>query len=356
MVTQLQDVANTVAQEKISNQRLRNEEIRRQMANPWSEPIETPTTSTGIQPLQNAAASGNTLASIYSGLLSNYQGMTGTSSNSGRTEGVYNQNTTGQTSSGNTTFGSPGITGRMPGWASTAVGTGLSMAGAGIAAPIGAAATQLMSGNRAGAAGTLGSLFTNVATKGSIPGLGGVVGSLASGLIGDKSKEEIGRNIFNSLLGTGLSSLNPMLGLGYQGLRLLGFDPAQGLGELFGMYDKVPPNFEGGFFGERSAYNTLTSTYGTGYNNVGGAYSNLTGTEGYGTSMGGYSGLGIGNPSSYGGSGNYSTSPSSNSYGGYSPTMNYSSNSGSYWSGSSEDSSSNDSSDSDSSSSSDGGW
>ena len=68
-----------------------------------------------------------------------------------------------------------------------------------------------MSGNRAGAASTLGSLFTNVATKGSIPGLGGVVGSLASGLIGDKSKEEIGQNIGNSLLGSALSAANPML-------------------------------------------------------------------------------------------------------------------------------------------------
>ena len=160
MVTQLQDVANTVAQDKISNQRLRNEEIRRQMANPWSEPIETPTTSTGIQPLQNAAASGNTLASTYSSLLNNYNSY---------------QNTTGQTSSGNTTFGNPGITGSIPSWAPMAVGTGLSLAGAGIAAPIGAAATSLMRGDRAGAVGTLGGLFTNIATKGSVPGLAGVV-------------------------------------------------------------------------------------------------------------------------------------------------------------------------------------
>ena len=69
MVTQLQDVSNTVAQEKISNQRLRNEEIRRQMANPWSEPKE-PTTS-GTQPLQDIFSNNGyapTLASTYSGL------------------------------------------------------------------------------------------------------------------------------------------------------------------------------------------------------------------------------------------------------------------------------------------------
>jgi len=245
MVTQLQDVSNTVAQEKISNQRLRNEEIRRQMANPWSEPKE-PSTS-GRQPLQDVTKGTPTLASTYSGLLSNYQGMTGTSSNSGQTENNYNQNTTGQTSSGNTTFGSPGITGRMPGWAPTVVGTGLSLAGAGIAAPLGAAATQLMSGNRAGAAGTLGSLFTNVATKGSIPGLGGVVGSLASGLIGDKSKEEIGQNIGNSLLGSALSAANPMLGLGYQALRFFGVDPARGLQNLFSPDKTVPESWRGTF-------------------------------------------------------------------------------------------------------------
>ena len=64
MVTQLQDVANTVAQDKISNQRLRNEEIRRQMANPWSEPKE-PTTS-GRQPLQDVTKGTSTLASTYS--------------------------------------------------------------------------------------------------------------------------------------------------------------------------------------------------------------------------------------------------------------------------------------------------
>ena len=94
------------------------------------------------------------------------------------------------------------------------------------------------------------------------------------------------------------------------------------------MYDQRPANFEGGFFGTRSDYNTPTSTYGTGPTNVGGKYSILTGNEGYGPSTGGYSGLGIGNPSSYGGD--------SSSYGGYSPTMN--NNNNSYWNGSSSSS------------------
>ena len=316
MVTQLQDVSNTVAQEKISNQRLRNEEIRRQMANPWSEPIETPTTSTGIQPLQNAAASGNTLASTYSSLLNNYNSY---------------RNTTGQTSSGNTTFGNPGITGRMPGWAPTVVGTGLSLAGAGIAAPIGVAATQLMRGDRAGAVGTLGGLFINEITDGKVPGLPGVVSSLASGLVGDKSKEEIGQNVFNSLLGTGLSALNPIAGIGHQVLGMLRFNAGRGLSSLF---DNTDYTYEGGHGG---GFFTKPSDY-TGY------------TPGQ----------------------SYEPGTKNLSYGGYSPTMNYGSNSGSYWSGSSGSSSSSSgypssgswssyssgsaySSDSDSESS-DGGW
>ena len=304
MVTQLQDVANTVAQEKISNQRLRNEEIRRQMANPWSEPKE-PSTS-GRQPLQNAAASGNTLASTYSSLLNNYNSY---------------QNTTGQTSSGNTTFGNPGITGRMPGWATTAVGTGLSMAGAGIAAPIGAASMSLMRGDRAGAAGTLGSLFTNVATKGSIPGLGGVVGTVASGITKGKDFGEIAEDaawsvgksaLTKAIPGLGVADL--LLGLGTAGYSALtgkdyDWNPRRGLEGLFFPNTTQPASWQGGFF-----------------------------YPGYTPPAGSWMSSGNENYSPYGGS-QYNRVGES-SFGGYSPTMNYSSNSGSYWSGSSGSSSS----------------
>ena len=311
MVTQLQDVSNTVAQEKISNQRLRNEEIRRQMANPWSEPIETPTTSTGIQPLQNAAASGNTLASTYSSLLNNYNSY---------------QNITGQTSSGNTTFGNPGITGSIPSWGPTVVGTGLSLAGAGIAAPIGAASMSLMRGDRAGAVGTLGGLFTNIATKGSVPGLPGVVSSLASGLVGDKSKEEIGQDVFNSLLGTGLSSLNPLLGIGYQGLRFFGVDPARGLQNLFFPNKTVPESWRGTFTSSgytppegswMSSGNENYSPYGgSQYNRVGdssSSSSNSSSSSGY-PSTGAGSGFDSSTWGGSGGSSGYSGSDSSSSY------------------------------------------
>ena len=311
MVTQLQDVANTVAQDKISNQRLRNEEIRRQMANPWSEPKE-PTTS-GRQPLQDVTKGTPTLASTYSGLLSNYQGMTGTSSNSGQTENNYNQKPyTGNPNPLN-----------IPSWGPTVVGTGLSLANAGIAAPLGAAATSLMRGDRAGAVGTLGGLFTNIATEGSVPGLAGVVSSLASGLVGDKSGTEIGQGIANSLIGTGLSAANPLLGLGYQALRFVGVDPARGLQNLFSPNKTVPESWRG----------TFTSS---GYNPPAGSWMS-SGNENY-SPYGGSQYNRVGDSSSSSSS-SYSSSgyPSSGSWSSYSSGSAYSSNS-------------------DSSSSSDGGW
>ena len=301
MVTQLQDVANTVAQEKISNQRLRNEEIRRQMANPWSEPKE-PTTS-GTQPLQDVTKGTPTLASTYSGLLSNYQGMTGTSSNSGQTENNYNQKPyTGNPNPLN-----------ISGWAPTVVGTGLSLANAGIVAPLGAAATSLMRGDRAGAVGTLGGLFTNIATEGSVPGLSGVVSSLASGLVGDKSGTEIGQDIANSLIGTGLSAANPLLGLGYQALRFVGVDPARGLQNLFSPNKTVPESWRG----------TFTSS---GYTPPAGSWMS-SGNENY-SPYGGSQYNRVGDSSSSSSS-SYSSSgyPSSGSWSSYSSGSAYSSDS-----------------------------
>ena len=219
MVTQLQDVSNTVAQEKISNQRLRNEEIRRQMANPWSEPKE-PTTS-GIQPLQDVTKGTPTLASTYSGLLNNYRGMTGTSSNSGQTENNYNQSPY---------TGNPNPLG-IPSWGPMAVGTGLNIAGAGIVAPLGAAATSLMRGDKADAVSILSGLFTNEITDGKVPGLAGVVSSLASGLVKGKSATEMGYDISDSLLGTGLGMVNPALGLGYNLARMFGLNVSRGISD-----------------------------------------------------------------------------------------------------------------------------
>ena len=314
MVTQLQDVSNTVAQEKISNQRLRNEEIRRQMANPWSEPKE-PTTS-GRQPLQDVTKGTPTLASTYSGLLSNYQGITGPSSNSGQTENNYNQKPY---------TGNPNPL-SIPSWGPTVVGTGLSLANAGIAAPIGAAATSLMRGDKAGAVGTLGGLFTNQITEGKVPGLAGVVSSLASGLVGDKSGTEIGQGIANSLIGTGLSAANPLLGLGYQALRFVGVDPARGLHNLFSPNKTVPESWRGTF--TSSGYNPPAGSWmssgnenyspygGSQYNRVrdsSSSSSNSSSSSGY-PSTGAGSGFDSSTWGGSGGSSGYSGSDSSSSY------------------------------------------
>lgn len=332
MVTQLQDVANNVAQEKISNQRLRNEEIRRQMANPWSEPVEpTQPTTSGTQPLQNVTKGTPTLASTYSGLLNNYHSLTGTSGNSSRTEG----NSFDGSYAGNPNPFS------IPSWAPMAVGNVLNIAGAGIGAPLGAAATSLMRGDRAGAVGTLAGLFTNVITEGKIPGLGGLAGTLASGLVADKSANEIGQGLVNSGIGTALSLSNPLLGTAYSLARALGFNPAYGLNNLFGNgLTGVAPGFVGkggGFFGPNALGSGIRSTPGN-ITNAGYSSSGSNGYSGYTPS--GYEsgdlGSGITNSSSgYGVSGGIST-----------PSYSW---------GSSGYSSSNDSSDSDSSSS-DGGW
>ena len=355
MVTQLQDVSNTVAQEKISNQRLRNEEIRRQMANPWTAPQET-TSTQGTQPLQNVTKGTPTLASTYSGLLNNYRSLTGTSGNSSRTEG----NRFDGSYSGN-----PNPWG-IPSWGPWAVGTGLNFAGAGIGAPIGAAFTSLMRGDRAGAAGTLAGLFTNVITEGKVPGLAGLASTLASGLVGDKSANEIGQGLVNSGIGTALSLSNPLLGTAYSLARALGFNPAYGLNNLFGNgLDGVAPGFTGtgyGFFGNNAIGSGIRSTPGN-ITNAGYSSSGSNGYSGYtpsgyesgdlgsgitNTSNGyGVSG-GISTPSySWGSSGYSSNNDSSSSYSssGYPSSGSWSS----YSSGSAYSSNSD-------SSSSDGGW
>ena len=135
MVTQLQDVANTVAQDKISNQRLRNEEIRRQMANPWSEPKE-PTTS-GTQPLQDLFSNNGyapTEASTYSRLKNNVDslGLSG------------NYSSSGQSTSPSGKSGGP-----IPGVAAPIVGTMMGVGGLGRYAGLGSSAVNFARGDTA---------------------------------------------------------------------------------------------------------------------------------------------------------------------------------------------------------------
>ena len=277
MVTQLQDIANQVAQEKISNPRLRNEEIRRQMTKPWSEPAQ-PATKT--YSLQNAASGDKTLAGTYSALLNNWQGMSGGDS-MGNT---FNRSYKGSTNP----LG-------LPSWAPTAVGTGLSMAGMGApVSALGSAATSLVRGDKAGAGGTLANLFTNTATKGQIPGLGGLAGTLASGIIGDKSPADIGKNLVNSGLGTLFSMANPVAGLGYNLARMLGLDVARGV-EDYSKSDisqRFDAGYQGGFWGgsgrgswEATAPYSPTGTYsGSGYGNtVGPGSGGDSSSSGYST-------------------------------------------------------------------------
>jgi len=236
MVTQLQDIANQVAQEKISNSRLRNEEIRRQMTKPWSEPVQPTTT---IASLQNATKGDKTLAGTYSALLNNWQGMSGSDDTDREFSGQYSGSA------------------NLPRWAPTAVGTGLSMAGMGApVSALGSAATSLVRGDRAGAVGTLSNLFANSITGGKVPGIGGLAGTLASGIVGDRSAKEIGQGLFNSGLGTLFGVANPVAGLGYGLARMVGFDPAYGFNNMFGDgLEGVAPGFEGtmgGFFGKNA--------------------------------------------------------------------------------------------------------
>lgn len=252
MVTKLQDIANQVAQEDIStNPRLRNEEIRRRMYEDWEEPVIQPEEAPGG--LQDATKQ-DTLAKTYAALKNNYDYI----NNAVR-------NTTGQTYQVTqpTSVTSAPLSG-TPGWLPSAVGYGLSALGHGKYAAMGAGATQLLQGNRAGAVGTLANIFTNTITEGKIPGLGGMVGTLASGIVGDKSKEQIGQDMLNSGIGTLVGMANPIAGIVYSLARNLGFDPAYGLNNLFGDgLVGVAPGYEGtlgGFFGKNALGTGIIST------------------------------------------------------------------------------------------------
>ena len=254
MVTKLQYIANQVAEENIStNPRLRNEEIRRRMYGDWQEPVIQPEEAPGG--LQDATKQ-DTLAKTYSALKNNYNYVTrGSSLNSTAGQGDTFDRTASPSSAP--------LSG-TPSWLPSAVGYGLSAIGEGQWAGLGAGATQLMQGNRAGAVGTLSNIFTNHITKGNIPGLGGMVGTLASGLVGNKSEKQIGQDMLNSGIGTLVSMTNPVAGIVYSLARNLGFNPAYGLNNLFGDgLNGVAPGYEGtlgGFFGKNALGTGIKST------------------------------------------------------------------------------------------------
>jgi len=327
MVTQLQDVANTVAQEKISNQRLRNEEIRRQMANPWSEPKE-PTTS-GRQPLQDLFSNNGyapTEASTYSRLKNNVDslGLSG------------NYSSSGQSTSPSGKSGGP-----IPGVAAPIVGTMMGVGGLGRYAGLGSSAVNFARGDTASGLSGLTNWVTRQTPLGKITGLPELAGTVASGITKGKDFGEMAKDaawsfgksaLTKAVPGLGLADL--LMGLGTWGVSAmtgkdLDWNPRRGLEGLFSPNTTQPASWQGGFF-----------------------------DPGYTPTPGSWMSSGNENYSPYGGA-QYNRVPSTSSssssgWGGYSPTMNYGSNSGSYWSGSSGYSSSNDSSDSGSSNS--GSW
>lgn len=214
MTTQLEDVSSNVAQDHISNQRLRNEAIRKGMGSQWqpSSNVSTNTSPTWYDTSTNYEGGNSTLASTYSKLKNNFDNLT--------------SNYTTDASEGVTNFGNND---KAPSWASGAVDTGLRAAGLGNYAGLGSAAFSLSQGNKPAAIGTLASTLTNLATQGKIPGLPGVVGNLAGGIAADKPTADIGIGIGSSLLGTVLSKVNPYVGLAYGISRLTGFNPLESL-------------------------------------------------------------------------------------------------------------------------------
>ena len=256
MVTQLEDVANQVAQQKIGNQRLRNEAIRKGMADPWTAPKEVAKPTQ----LQNVSQGTGTLADTYSRLLNNANvlGIT-SSSGSSPTGNKYNPNSTG----------------RMPSWLPAIAGQG-----AGIISgdPLFGTLTRLAltagagdwKGAVAGGAGTLAGMFAGD----KIPGIGGITSTIVGGKLRGRSNEDIAIDTGNSLIGTGLS-------------RLFGFDPIRGaIDHSKSDYDlATKAGYHGGFFtSDRGSWSPTapyspTNTYsGSGYGNYAGPGSGSNGT------------------------------------------------------------------------------
>lgn len=315
--TQLEEVSNQVAQEKIGDQRLRNEAIRERMANPWTA---STTKSSGAQPTTLTDVSNTptgTLASIYSGLKNNYSSL---------------NSTMGGNQSNSTYLKSDS---KLPSWAPGAANTTASILGAGPYAGLAGIATNLASGNKEGA--LKGAESWGLNTLFSKAGLGeysGLATTLGMGLLGDKSMKDIGMDLGNAGIGKILAGINPVAGGLYGLARMFGFDPMYGMNNQFGNgMEGVAPGFggtAGGFFGKNaigsginatssntpnSLYNPTPAGYtkgdlGTGLSTGAGlgfkgslnSGSSSSSSSGWGTNAG-YSTSGNSNYSPYGGSG-----------------------------------------------------
>lgn len=277
MASTLDIVNNQLLQEGISsNPFLRRQAIRKaaedttfdEAPEEATQPAQTYNTNT------NYTGGNSTLASTYSKLLDNYTtlgGSLGNSSSSTTQSNNYNSSSKTKTN--------------IPNWAPTAVSIGAGLAGLPKVGAIGSAALSLARGDTAGGVGKLASLFTNNITKGKVPGLGSLVGTLANSLINGDDLETTGKNLFNSGLGTVLYATNPVLGLGYGVGRLFGLNVANGLSGLFDTRSVPYESWKGSFFGG-SGYKPEEGSYMSSGNNnyspYGGAPLNSP-TESYGT-------------------------------------------------------------------------
>jgi len=231
MVTQLQDISNKVAQSKISNSRLRNEEIRRQMAFPWSQPTMPSTTPTQVPtnpPLQNVFNPPQTPT-----MPSQLPSLGGDSSNESTGNPDFSRNDI-----------SSAVMGALPGMASTGAG----MLGAGPLSGLAGAAVSGLQGNIPGAVQGVGNTFGALA---GLKGYSGLVGQFAKDMYNDVDLGTMFGNLGKQAAMSAAFSAVPGLGAIYGLASLFGLNMDQGLKDTFTGYKGVP-GFQGpfgGFFG-----------------------------------------------------------------------------------------------------------
>lgn len=275
MITQLQDISNQVAQDTNLTGRLRNEEIRKRMESPWQEPVDTDTISNNT--LQQLDKNGS-LANIYSTLLNNYKAL-------GNTD-IFNDSRGSNSLSSTSHYSSSTYSGMgIPGVVSKGVPAALGMLGYGDVAGLSKAAMSIANGDPAQGVGTL----TGMMAGKVAPGLGGVVSALTSGMLGNKTSEEIGESVVNSGIGTALTMTSPILGGLYGLSQLFGWNPSKG---LFGNPTMTGDYANYNFFGDPTGYkrgwesdpaatdSNETSTDSGSYANFGGLGS-WSGGDGY---------------------------------------------------------------------------
>jgi len=318
MPTQLEDISNQVAQEKISNSRLRNEEIRRNMANPWSQkqeqkPVYTP------QDVYANKEKNPTLATTYSSLLNNanyLQQEYGNSGGDGSSSGPRDSSVNGNLSGALAGLGTFGAAQLGAGKASGAVG----------------AAINGLQGNYGSMVGNIGTTIGALANLGPMSGM---IGQLAKDTFNDVSPADMLGNLGIAGVKGALFGAVPGLGAIYGLAQLFGLDVENGIGNITGK-NQAAPGFNGtlgGFFGKNALGSGIKSTeaniansgYSSGGNSSSGGYTPSgfsSGDLGSGitsnSSGTGISGGGISTPSySWGSSGSssgYSGSDSSSSY------------------------------------------